>query len=173
MRKTVTISRVKKRRDWFRIIRDLSKYGRLSMADIARVCGLDKTTVEHWSTGGDPRDSDARMVLTLYAIFCPSQYDLLMRETAVGDHELLGHVERSPCTCASCELFQRVDADAPNCDQRTRLRLAFCAAFTPGMYEQALAEVRSAGRLGARGAFSVQGLLAESKRLRLAQPAEC
>lgn len=62
-----------KRRDWFRILRDLMA-ANVSMAKVARACGRDQKTVSHWSEGGEPKDSDARVVLALYARFCPAQY---------------------------------------------------------------------------------------------------
>lgn len=62
-----------KRRDWFRILRDLMTAG-VSMAKVARACDRDQKTVSHWSDGGEPRDSDARVVLALYAKFCPAEY---------------------------------------------------------------------------------------------------
>lgn len=41
---------------------------------VARLCGRDVKTVQHWANGGDPKDTDARVVLQLYARFCPAQY---------------------------------------------------------------------------------------------------
>lgn len=84
MGRTFTIPVKKRRRDWFRIVRDLAKYGGLSMADIATKCGRDKSTVENWTEGGEPKDSDAQIVLALYAIFCPVQYEEHVREFNIG-----------------------------------------------------------------------------------------
>lgn len=62
-----------KRRDWFRITRDLIGAG-CSLSEIARKCCRDVGTVQAWAEGGEPKDSDARVVLALYARFCPKQY---------------------------------------------------------------------------------------------------
>ncbi len=65
--------RIGRRRDWFVILRDLMKAG-VSMAQVARQCGREKGSVMHWSNGGEPRESDARIVLALYAAHCPTKY---------------------------------------------------------------------------------------------------
>ncbi|MBF8177234.1 hypothetical protein [Herminiimonas contaminans] len=63
-----------KRRDWFKIIRvDLINAG-VSMAKVASACGRDPKTIEHWTIDGEPKDSDARVVLALYQKFCPQKY---------------------------------------------------------------------------------------------------
>jgi len=62
-----------RRRDWFRILRDLMGAG-ISMAKVARAVGKDPKAVFNWSNGGEPKESDARVVLALYAKFCPEQY---------------------------------------------------------------------------------------------------
>jgi hypothetical protein len=62
-----------KRRDWFRILRDLMAAG-VSMAKVAKAAGRDQKTVSNWAEGGEPKDSDARVVLALYAKFCPEKY---------------------------------------------------------------------------------------------------
>lgn len=62
------------RRDWFRILRDLMRAG-VSMNHVARKCGRDVNTVKAWADGGEPKDSDARVVLALYAKHCPAQYN--------------------------------------------------------------------------------------------------
>lgn len=67
------------RRDWFQILRDLMAAG-ISMADVARKCNRDPGAVKHWSTGGDPKESDARIVLHLYAKHCPEKYRAHARE---------------------------------------------------------------------------------------------
>jgi hypothetical protein len=72
---TIAVPRMasRRRRDWFRIIRDLMKAG-ISMGDIGRKCARDKATVKSWSDGCDPKESDARVVLALYAKHCPVAY---------------------------------------------------------------------------------------------------
>lgn len=70
----------KKQRPWFRILRDLMAAG-ISMAKIAKVCGKSCTSVvRHWADGGDPKDSDARVVLAMYRRYCPQQYEAHMKE---------------------------------------------------------------------------------------------
>lgn len=72
--------RNQRRRDWFRIIRDLMA-ARISMHKIAVHCGRRATgTVQHWSDGGEPKDTDARIVLALYKKHCPEQYLKHMQE---------------------------------------------------------------------------------------------
>lgn len=61
------------RRDWFRILRDLSAAG-VSMHAVARKCNRSATSVQAWADGGDPKDQDARIVLALYARHCPLKY---------------------------------------------------------------------------------------------------
>ncbi len=63
----------KQKRDWFRILRDLMA-AEMSMSQVARQCGRDVKTVQSWANGTEPKDSDARMVLQLYARFCPAKY---------------------------------------------------------------------------------------------------
>lgn len=46
----------------------------VSMAKIAAACDRDTKTVQHWADGGDPKDTDARIVLALYLKFCPEKY---------------------------------------------------------------------------------------------------
>lgn len=71
----------KKQREWFRILRDLMAAG-ISMAKIAKVCGKTggASTVQNWADGGDPKDSDARVVLALYRRHCPDEYKAHMKE---------------------------------------------------------------------------------------------
>jgi hypothetical protein len=71
----------KRRRDWFRILRDLMAAG-ISMAKVARMCGKSSgaSVVQHWADGGDPKDSDARVVLALYRRHCPEKYEAHMKE---------------------------------------------------------------------------------------------
>ncbi len=61
------------RRDWFRIIRDLNA-ARISTHEIGRACGRDHQTVRLWAEGSEPKESDARIVLALYAHYCPLKY---------------------------------------------------------------------------------------------------
>lgn len=70
-----------RKRDWFRILRDLMAAG-VSMARIASLCGKSggASTVAHWANGGEPKDSDARIVLALYRRHCPQQFEAHMRE---------------------------------------------------------------------------------------------
>jgi hypothetical protein len=62
-----------RRRDWFRIVRSLMNVG-ISMGEVARQVGRDQKTVAAWTEGGEPRESDARIVLALFAKHCPRQY---------------------------------------------------------------------------------------------------
>lgn len=70
-----------KKRDWFRVLRDLMAAG-ISMAKIAKLCGKSggASTVQHWADGGDPKDADARVVLSLYRKHCPEKYEAHMKE---------------------------------------------------------------------------------------------
>lgn len=61
------------RRDWFQILRDLSAAG-VSMAEVGRKCNRNTTAVRGWADGGDPKETDARIVLALYARHCPLKY---------------------------------------------------------------------------------------------------
>ena len=62
-----------RKRDWFVILRELMKAG-VSMSKVARKCNRDPTTVYKWADGGEPKESDARVVLALYARYCPDKY---------------------------------------------------------------------------------------------------
>jgi len=62
-----------RKRDWFRILRDLMRVG-VSMGDVARKCGKHPATVAKWAEGSEPKESDARVILALYAKHCPVQY---------------------------------------------------------------------------------------------------
>lgn len=73
-------------RDWFRILRDLMAAG-VSMNEVARRCGRTVGSVQHWSEGGEPKDTDARTVLALYRKHCPGQYWTHM---ALIEPELVG-----------------------------------------------------------------------------------
>lgn len=73
-------TRNQKRRDWFRVVRDLMAAG-ISMNKIARFCGKSCAgVVQHWADGGEPKDTDARTVLALYKKHCPELYLQHMRE---------------------------------------------------------------------------------------------
>ena len=63
----------KRRRDWFVILRALAKHG-ISMSDIARACDRATTTVQAWGEGSEPKESDARIVLALWAKVAPDEY---------------------------------------------------------------------------------------------------
>lgn len=71
-----------RRRDWFRILRDLTAAG-ISMADVGRKCNREARTVARWSEGSDPKDADAQVVLALYAKHCPEKYLAHAREFAI------------------------------------------------------------------------------------------
>lgn len=71
-----------RRRDWFRILRDLMAVG-VSMAEVGRKCSRDVNTVKGWADGGDPKDSDARIVLGLYAHYCPTQFEAHEKEFGI------------------------------------------------------------------------------------------
>lgn len=68
-----------RRRDWFRILRDLAAAG-VSYAHVGRKCCRDVGTVCGWANGGDPKEADARVVLALYAKHCPALYAEHQRE---------------------------------------------------------------------------------------------
>lgn len=79
------------RRDWFQILRDLAAAG-VSMSMVARKCNRNTSTVVAWSDGGDPKETDARIVLALYARHCPlkylkhqAQYDIRLEIDKVTD----------------------------------------------------------------------------------------
>lgn len=69
-----------KKRCWFRILRDLMAAG-ISMHKVAKACGRKAPgTVQHWAEGGEPKDSDARVVLSLYRQHCRDKYEAHMKE---------------------------------------------------------------------------------------------
>lgn len=92
----------KRRRDWFRIIRDLMAAG-VSMSQIGRICNRTTTTVENWADGSDPKETDARIVLALYAKHCPEQYARHAAEfsirveieavSSIGEQRVIGFVD--------------------------------------------------------------------------------
>lgn len=62
-----------RRRDWERILLDLRSAG-CSLSEVARKVNRDVSTVRLWMAGSEPKESDARIVLALYAKFCPVKY---------------------------------------------------------------------------------------------------
>lgn len=68
-----------KRRDWFRILRDLKKVG-VPYREVARKTRHNVRAVVHWAEGGEPKDSDAQLILALYAKHCPVEYGQHMQE---------------------------------------------------------------------------------------------
>lgn len=71
--RTVTAPVNPRRRDWFRILRDLKAAG-ISYGMVARKVARNPASVQAWADGGDPKESDARVVLALYAKYCPLAY---------------------------------------------------------------------------------------------------
>lgn len=84
-----------RKRDWFRILRDLMAAG-VSMQKVARACGHQASTVRNWADGSEPKDTDARIVLSLYARHCPEKFEAHMREFAVRPEMELGYLVRKP-----------------------------------------------------------------------------
>jgi len=90
------------KRDWFRVLWDLKLAG-WSYGAVARRIGRNPATVHAWSEGVEPKESDARMVLALYAKHCPEKYiehqkayDIRVTVQAVaapGDQDRLPFVE--------------------------------------------------------------------------------
>lgn len=71
---TVAVPRLYgRRRDWFHVLRCLMKAG-VTMHDVGRKCGRDHTTVKGWAEGSEPKESDARVVLALFAKHCAAEY---------------------------------------------------------------------------------------------------
>ena len=64
---------VSRRRDWFNVLRDLQKAG-VSYREVARKCCKHVGAVQNWAEGGDPKDVDARVVMALYAKYCPEKF---------------------------------------------------------------------------------------------------
>lgn len=64
---------LRRRRDWFYILRDLQKAG-VSYREVARKCCKHVGAITNWAEGGEPRDTDARIVLALYARYCPEEF---------------------------------------------------------------------------------------------------
>ena len=63
----------KRPRDWFKILRHLVRAG-VSYAEVARHCNRNATTVQGWAEHSEPKESDARVVLALYRLHCPDEY---------------------------------------------------------------------------------------------------
>lgn len=68
-----TVPVAKRKRDWFMIIRTLARFG-VTMADIAKHTGRNLGSVKNWQNGGEPKESDARIVLALLAKHSPDEY---------------------------------------------------------------------------------------------------
>jgi hypothetical protein len=68
----------KRKRDWFMVIRTLMNH-KISMADIARATGRNLGAVKHWQAGGEPKESDARIVLAMLAKVSPEDYMRLQK----------------------------------------------------------------------------------------------
>lgn len=98
----MTVPVNKRKRDWFVVIRTLARFG-VSMADIARHTDRDVGAVKHWQNGGEPKESDARIVLALLAKHAPEEYRRHQAEfdirvevekvTMTGEQRRLGFVE--------------------------------------------------------------------------------
>ena len=92
----------RRRRDWFWIIRRLMAHG-VSMGAVARACDRDVGAVKHWQDGGEPKESDARIVLALLAKHAPDEYRRHQAEydirlevdnlTQAGEQRRLGFVD--------------------------------------------------------------------------------
>ena len=101
------------RRDWFRIIRDLAAVRdsagvSLTMAYIARKVGRSKDAVQAWAEGSEPKESDARIVLALYAKHCPEKYrahqaEYEIRVTEVVQEQKPEPAKRAPRPAASAK----------------------------------------------------------------------
>lgn len=68
-----------RRRDWFRILRDLVRVG-IGYGKVAAKCNRDASTVANWANGSEPKESDARIVLAMYARHCPVEYQAHQKE---------------------------------------------------------------------------------------------
>ena len=78
----MTVPVIKRKRDWFRILRDLQVVG-VSYGAVARQCGRNPATVQAWAEGVEPKESDARIVLAIYAKHLPDKYAAHSREFAI------------------------------------------------------------------------------------------
>lgn len=61
------------KRDWKRILHGLASIG-ITYAEVAAKCNRNPSTVANWASGGDPKDTDARIVLALYARHLPEDF---------------------------------------------------------------------------------------------------
>lgn len=61
------------KRDWGRILHGLARVG-ITYAEVGAKCNRNASTVANWAAGGDPKDSDARVVLALYAKHLPEDF---------------------------------------------------------------------------------------------------
>lgn len=96
-----TVPVVKRKRDWFWILRTLTKHG-CSMAEVARACGRSTSAVQDWQYS-EPKESDGRIVLALLAKHAPDEYVRHQAEFAIrldiesvtqqGEQRRLGFVE--------------------------------------------------------------------------------
>lgn len=55
----------------------------VTMHYVARKCDRDPATVWGWAEGSEPKESDARVVLALFAKNCPAEYAAHQREFEV------------------------------------------------------------------------------------------
>lgn len=69
---------LRSRRDWFYVLRSLKKAG-VSYQEVARKCSRHVGCVQNWAEGGDPKDADARIVLALFARYCPQEFEEHMK----------------------------------------------------------------------------------------------
>lgn len=53
------------------------------MSEVGRKCGRTPKSVTRWAEGVDPKDRDARLVLSLYARHCPEKYQEHARQFEV------------------------------------------------------------------------------------------
>ena len=85
----------KRKREWFVVIRTLMRYG-VSMGQISAATGRNKSAVKHWQNGGEPKESDARIVLALLAKAAPEEYRRLQAPFEIRvDDGPLGQVAES------------------------------------------------------------------------------
>lgn len=67
-----TVPVVKRKRDWFWILRTLARHG-CSMRQVAVICNRSFRAVNDWQYS-EPKESDARIVLALLAKYAPEEY---------------------------------------------------------------------------------------------------
>lgn len=61
------------------ILQHLKRAG-IAYRDVARKTNHAVNCVVNWAEGGEPKDSDAQVVLALYAKHCPIEYQEHMRK---------------------------------------------------------------------------------------------